>query len=348
MMPLCIFLVLLSQVPAVNKTSSITQDSGVITANVGQNLTLKCFCQDNAVTFLSWYQQKMGGKPLIISIGMRKTEMSISPAYKKRFRVAAQGDEGTNHLVIEDLRLLDSATYYCGCLEFNTIEFGQGAFLHVKASPSNIRAVVHQPALEQLRSGDSVNLSCTVHAGACAGEQSLYWFRHGAAQPTVIYRHADECEYLPNVEPHVKDCTLNLTLKSVSSTDGGMYYCALASCGEIVLGSGTRVEIVGGSTKVPLLQVYCLSAALAVFIAVLLVLASAMYKLKKKTCSVCKGAVSHLACSAASDVVVGETTNQDAEIYYAALNLNRTSERHRHQDNVEDVCVYSRVKSRKQ
>ncbi|XP_068570007.1 uncharacterized protein [Cebidichthys violaceus] len=343
MMPLCVCLVLLSQicqVPADDETSRIIQDSGVITANVGQNVTLKCFFQDNAVTFLSWYQQKLGGKPFIISTGMRNTEASIYPAYKERFRVSAQGDEGTNHLVIEDLHLSDSATYFCGSLEFNTIEFGQGAFLHVKASPSNIRTVVHQPALQQLRSGDSVNLSCTVHAGACEGEQSLYWFRHRAAQPAIIYRHADKCEYLPDDEPHKKECILNLALKSVSSTDAGRYYCALASCGEIVLGSGTKVEIVGGSTKVPLLQVYCLSAALAVFIAMLLVLAFALYKLKKKSCSVCKGAVSH---PAASDVV-----KQDADIFYAALSLNRTSERHRHQDNVEEVCVYSRVKSRKQ
>ncbi|XP_029310857.1 uncharacterized protein LOC115023766 [Cottoperca gobio] len=346
MKPLWIFLVLLSeicQVPAVHKISGITQDTGVITANVGEKVIVKCFCRDNSVTFLSWYQQSLGGKPLIISTRMKQTNATIFPAYQERFQVLADHDKGLNHLIIKDLRLTDSATYYCGVLEFNAIEFGKGAFLHVKAAQSNIHAAVHQPALEPLRPGDSVNLSCTVYARACAEEQSLYWFRHGAGEPAVMYRSAGQCKSILE-ESDVKNCTLNLALKSVSSLDAGMYYCALASCGEIVFGNGSRVEILGDSSKVPLLLVYCLGVALAVSIIVLLVLAFIIYKLKKKLCSVCKGTVSHLACSAASEVV-----SQDADLLnYAALSLNRTSERHRPVDNLETYCVYSRVKSRKE
>lgn len=227
--------------PAVDKTSGITQDSGVITAEVGQSVTLKCYCQQNTVTFLSWYQQSLGGKPLIISTWMKhSTEATISPAYERRFHVLAE-EEGTNHLVITDLRLSDSATYYCGILEFNEIEFGQGAFLHVKTSLSNIHAVVHQPELETFRWGDSVNLSCTVYTEKCAGEQNLYWFRHSVAQPAIMYHNVGKCMK----DSHMENCTLNLAIKSVSSSDAGMYYCALASCGEIVFGQGTRVKIAG-------------------------------------------------------------------------------------------------------
>ncbi|XP_032400618.1 uncharacterized protein LOC116707405 [Etheostoma spectabile] len=340
-MSLCIFLVLLSkicEVSAVNKTSGITQDSGVITAKVGEDVTLKCFCQDDAVTFLSWYQQSSEGKPLIISTRMKQnTEASISPAYKERFKVLAQSEEGSNHLMIKDLRLSDSATYYCGVLEFYAVEFGQGAFLHVKTRQSNIQAVVHQPALEPLRLGDSVNLSCTVNAGACAGEQNLYWFRQGVAQSTVMYHSGGQCDQLSNEESN-KTCTSNLVLKSVSSTDAGMYYCALASCGDIVFGSGTRVEI----KRVPLLLVYSLILALAVSIIMLLVLAFIMYKLKKKLCSVCKGSVTHLASPVAPDAM-----NQDADVlHYAALGLNRTRDRHRRENNTESVCVYSRINTK--
>ena len=232
-------------VPAADSTLRITQESGIITAEVGQNVTLKCFCPDNAVTFLSWYQQSLGGKPVIISTRMKHNpDASISDAYKDRFQVSTQDKDGINHLIISNLRLSDSATYYCGVLEFNAIEFGQGAFVHVKNSLSNVRAVVHQPALERLRSGDSVSLSCAVHAEQCAGEQSFYWFRRGAAQPAVIYPSAGRCT--SDSESHTKNCRLNLNIKSVNSSDAGMYYCALASCGEIVFGNGTRVEITGG------------------------------------------------------------------------------------------------------
>ncbi|XP_071334037.1 uncharacterized protein [Trachinotus anak] len=346
MMPLCIFLLLLTEIgqvtAAVKKTLGIIQDSGVIRAKVGDTVTLQCTCQDDAVTFLSWYQQSLGGKPQIISTRMKhKDEADIYPAYKGRFQVSTRNQEGNNHLTITDLRLNDSATYFCGILEFNAIEFGEGAFLHVKTSLSNIQAVVHQTTgLEPLRPGDPLNLSCTVHAESlCAGEQSLYWFRLGAPRASVMDPSAGQCTSSSHEKPDVKNCTADLELNSF---DAGMYYCVLASCGEIVFGNGTRVEIVDGFTKVHTFLPYFLSVALAVSIIVLLVLAPIVYKLKKKLCSVCKGTVSHLTCSAAPG-----TASQDADIlHYAALNLKRKSERH-HQENVENACVYARVKSRK-
>ncbi|XP_076581413.1 immunoglobulin kappa light chain-like isoform X2 [Chaetodon auriga] len=345
MMLLCIFLVLLGeicQVPAVDNTSSIIQDTGVKTAEVGQQVTLKCVCQGDAVTFFSWYQQTLGGKPLIISTRMRhNAEATINPPYKDRFQVKAQSQTGINHLIISNVNLLDTATYYCGILEFNTIEFGQGVFLNVKTSLSNIQTVVYQPAREAHRLGDSVNLRCTVYADKCAGEKSLYWFRHGAAQPAIMYRTVGQCMH----ESHVKNCTLNLTINSMNSSDAGTYYCALASCGEIVFGNGTRLEIAGDPIKAPPLLVHCLSVAFAASIILLLALSSIMYKLNKKTCPICRGKVSHVTCPAASDVV--QSQDEDV-VHYAALNMNKTSVRQRQEENAESVCVYSRVKCRKQ
>ncbi|XP_063756278.1 uncharacterized protein LOC134875633 isoform X2 [Eleginops maclovinus] len=242
MMLLWSLLVLLGeicQVPAVGKDTSITQDSGIITANVGETVTLKCTCEDESITFLSWYQQILGGKPVIISTRKRNSHATISPGYKKRFEIFRFGNRGLNHLIINNLRLADSATYYCGVLVFNATEFGKGAFLHVKSS--NFTAVVHQPALEPLRAGDSVNLRCSVYARECEEEQSLYWFRHDAA--AIMYPSAGQCKNLSEEGTGMKNCTLQLALNSVRSPDEGMYYCALASCGEIVFGNGTKVEI---------------------------------------------------------------------------------------------------------
>nr|XP_020501234.1 uncharacterized protein LOC109992812 isoform X1 [Labrus bergylta] len=336
MMPRHIFLFLLSEIYQVSAaTSDVKQGSGVITATLGQNVTLPCSCENDAVTFFTWYQQHLGDKPVIISTLMKhKKEASISPAYKERFKVAGQG--GVNNLVIRDVLLSDSAIYYCGILEYNTVEFGKGVFLHVKSSSSKTKTVVHQSALGPLRVGDSVNLSCTVHAESCAEQQSFYWFRHGAAQPAIIYHNAGECIKDPG--SHMRNCTLNLPLKSVSSSDAGMYYCALASCGEVVFGNGTRVQIGGDSANVPSLLAYFLSVALAVFIIVLLVLTVIMQKLKNKSCSTCKG-------SAASEATGGELNSHDADhLHYAALSLNRTTKRHRQKDNVTADCVYSRVR----
>ncbi|XP_026185336.1 uncharacterized protein LOC113143911 [Mastacembelus armatus] len=337
-MPLCIFLVLFNaicQVPAVTKTPSVFQDSGIIRAEVGHEVTLECFCQDEAVTFLSWYQQSLGSQPRIISRRMKhKTEADIYPVYKERFKVVTQSSDGSNHLKITDVRLSDSATYYCGILEFNAIEFGQGAFLHVKTSQSNIQAVVQQPALEPRWLGGTVNLSCTVYPEPCAGDLSLYWFRQDASQPAVISPSTEQCTSLSNETPIVKKCSLNLAIKSVSMSDAGVYYCAMASCGEIVFGNGTRVVISGDS-----FLVYCLSVAFAVSVILLVLLAFIMHRLKKRLCSVCTGSSSPL---------TSHTMSQDADmLHYAALNLNRNGSRQRQEDHVENTCVYSRVKSRK-
>lgn len=41
--------------------------------------------------------------------------------------------------------------------------------------------------------------------------------------------------------------------------------------------------------------------------------------------------------------------NQDADaLHYAALSLNRNRKQNRQEDNVDSVCVYSRIKSRKE
>ncbi|XP_060887611.1 uncharacterized protein LOC132958657 isoform X2 [Labrus mixtus] len=117
-----------------------------------------------------------------------------------------------------------------------------------------------------------------------------------------------------------------------------MYYCALASCGEVVFGNGTRVQIGGDSAKDHSLLAYFLSVALAVFIITLLVLTLIMQKLKNKSCSICKG-------SAASEATGGELNSHDADhLHYAALSLNRTTKRHHQKDNVTADCVYSRVR----
>lgn len=233
---------------SVNKTLGVSQDSGVMKAVVGDTVTLKCFWHNDAVTFLSWYKQSLGGKPDIISSRMKhKEEASIFTPYKDRFKVSSQNEEGSNHLTIKELHLEDSATYYCGILEFNAVEFGQGVFLHVMSSlQPNVKTVVYQPELELLQPGSPLNLSCTVYTESqCSGESNLYWFRRGASQPMVMDPSAGQCSSPSDELSLIKNCTSNLEFDFLSSSDAGMYYCAIVSCGEIVFGNGTRVKLMG-------------------------------------------------------------------------------------------------------
>ncbi|XP_041635863.1 uncharacterized protein LOC121504856 [Cheilinus undulatus] len=337
MMPLHIFLLLLCETYQ-GAATGIIQDSGLKTAILGQTVTLNCSYDYESVSFLSWYHQRLGGKPAIVSTQMKhKPKASIFPAYEERFQVFAQ--EGKNNLIIRGVGMNDSGTYYCGVLEFNTIEFGQGVFLHVRSSSSNTQGAIRQPVLEQVWTGDSVNLSCKINVAPCAGGQSFYWVRHGSAQPVVVFHSPGQCG-----DPG-KECTSNLALKAVSSSDAGTYYCALDSCGEIVFGKGTRVELAGGFPKVSSMLMYCLSVTLAISIIILLVLAVITYKMKKNLCSICRGTVLYFAGSASLDAMVDDIHSEDADVlHYAALSLNKPSKQHHKGERAETDCVYSRVR----
>uniref|UniRef100_A0A674E2X7 Immunoglobulin domain-containing protein n=1 Tax=Salmo trutta TaxID=8032 RepID=A0A674E2X7_SALTR len=90
------------------------------------------------------------------------------------------------NLTISKTQLRDSATYYCAAIEVGKVTFGQGADLIVK---SNSMSVAQQPLSES----------------TCAGEHSVYWFRHGSGEshPGIIYTHgnrSDHCVYnLPKI-----------------------------------------------------------------------------------------------------------------------------------------------------
>lgn len=239
----------LGQVPLAVQPLGITQEPRVLMAQIGQTVTLKCFCGEDSVTFFSWYQQSLGRKPQIISSRMRHNkEAAIYPSFKGRFVVESK--ETINHLVIAELLLSDSAIYYCGILEFNSLEFGEGTFLYVTLPLSNIQSVVYQPALDPVRPGDSVKLSCEVQGEACKGEQSLYWFRQTKGEPVIMYQNEGNCVD----EAHNRKCTLTYSIKSVNSSDEGMYYCALASCGKLVFGNGTQVQLTSKRCSIFLLK----------------------------------------------------------------------------------------------
>lgn len=228
----------LGQVSLAVQPFGITQDPRVLMAQIGQTVTLKCFCGEDSVTFFSWYQQSLGRKPEIIASRMRHNkEATIYSPFKGRFKVESK--ETINHLMIADLLLSDSATYYCGILEFNSLEFGEGTFLYVTSPLSNIQGVVYQPALDPVRPGDSLQLSCEVHGETCKGELSLYWVRQIKGEPVIMYQNEGTCVD----EAHNRKCSLTYSIKSVNSSDEGMYYCALASCGKLVFGNGTQVQL---------------------------------------------------------------------------------------------------------
>uniref|UniRef100_A0A3P8NK32 Ig-like domain-containing protein n=1 Tax=Astatotilapia calliptera TaxID=8154 RepID=A0A3P8NK32_ASTCA len=98
--------------------------------------------------------------------------------------------------------------------------------------------------------GDTMTLQCSVFSDSdnktCPGDLNILWVREGSDKslPNIIYtdrNRSNECEKRSD---HQKTCVYRFS-KNVSSSDAGTYYCAVATCGEILFGSGTTVVIQG-------------------------------------------------------------------------------------------------------
>lgn len=236
-----LFVFLADQTQIAANSSRIIQDSGIILTAVRETVTLNCSCDSDTVTFYSWYQQKLGGKPLVIATRMRQGQANLNDEYRARFNVTS--GKGINHLTISGLLQSDSAMYYCGILEFNAIEFGKGVFLHVRTSlPSNSLAV-YQPELVQLPLGQTLNLSCYTNPKECKEEHNMFWFKHSAGKVTIMYQNVGHC--MSELKSGTRNCTSHFSIKSVTSSDAGKYYCAMALSGELVFGNGTLVKLTG-------------------------------------------------------------------------------------------------------
>ena len=100
--------------------------------------------------------------------------------------------------------------------------------------------------------GNSMTLQCSVLSKSenktCPGDISVFWFRAGSdkSRPSIIYtdgRRQEECEKLPDTQ---KSCFS----KNFNSADAGTYYCAVATCGEILFGDVTKLKTEGKSIAI--------------------------------------------------------------------------------------------------
>uniref|UniRef100_A0A3Q3SMY5 Ig-like domain-containing protein n=1 Tax=Mastacembelus armatus TaxID=205130 RepID=A0A3Q3SMY5_9TELE len=133
----------------------------------------------------------------------------------------------------------DAGTYYCAVATCGQILFGNGTKLDIG------RETTRHRLSDPVRPGDSVTLQCSVlsdsESDTCPRDHSVYWFRAGSdeSHPNIIYTDGNnECEKRSDT---VKSCVYHFS--NISSSDAGTYYCAVATCGQILFGDGTKLDI---------------------------------------------------------------------------------------------------------
>uniref|UniRef100_A0A8C9QR69 Ig-like domain-containing protein n=1 Tax=Scleropages formosus TaxID=113540 RepID=A0A8C9QR69_SCLFO len=226
-------------------TKEIFQPNLMLMAQPGQNVTLTCSSPNAEFRSIAWFKQNVGQKPQFIVGSFRySTEYTFYNGFNETKRFVLQKKGNIFNLYISKINPLDSATYYCAFVYSLEIQF------HLLQNLT----VVQQPVSDPVHPGDSVTLQCAVVSETCAGEQSVYWFRHGSGEslPGLIYTHgnrSDECEKSPEAGSPTHSCVYSLPKRNLSRSDAGIYYCAVVTCGEILFGNGTQLDIEARSNE---------------------------------------------------------------------------------------------------
>ncbi|XP_073331767.1 uncharacterized protein [Pagrus major] len=320
----CLLLGTMADMTALTLSSSLR----FISVSVGEPVTLECSYEDGSAVMLYWYKQTPGQKPQLVS---KFYKLDKNPTLFGEFendpRLTLDSAPGKNHLRISYVQSPDAGTYYCMGGSSYVYDFIEGITIHVKSSGLNIPAWVHQSASEIIQPGGSVTLNCTVHTGTCDGEHSVYWFKHSQeSHPGLIYTHGgrnDQCERKDNTQIHT--CVYNLPMKSLNLSHAGTYYCAVASCGHILFGDGTKLDF-EDDEDYPVL-VYFLTGTSAFSTTLCVLMAFFVCMTNRRDSCLCT-----------------ECYQNEDNDYDNVSRENRVNRRRRQRDDTWSECVYLSVK----
>ncbi|KAL6118797.1 sirpd [Pungitius sinensis] len=291
-------------------------------ATPGQSVTVPCFYASEA-KHICWYKQVAGEQPQIISSFYKHSPDSNSfhNQFKGNERFSVHTGAGFYHLNISNVQDSDSAMYYCGRTTIKITEFDDGTLLVLKESSR--RSFLQQPASYSVKPGASVTLDCTVHAGTSDTELSVYWFKkENSTNPplAVMYIHAHSSQCVHSLEPPAQSCVHSLSKTNVSQSDAGTYYCAVALCGEILFGNGTRLEVGGQKEDISPFLMHCSVAALFVSVVLNIILIGILCEKSRRKYLHSQEAISHL--SVPEDTLNIQNEESDA-LQYATLDFEK-------------------------
>uniref|UniRef100_A0A3Q2VFB9 Ig-like domain-containing protein n=1 Tax=Haplochromis burtoni TaxID=8153 RepID=A0A3Q2VFB9_HAPBU len=170
--------------------------------------------------------------------------------------ITAKQEPGTFTLDISKVNLSDIGLYYCIKVRQLAMTFLKGTFLTIKELEPDVTDIFQMPPSDHVYQGDPVTMQCSLLSNTekktCSGNHSVFWFRAGTeSQPSLIYAHGntgDECNKSLE-DPSQYKCDYSFS-KNVSTADAGSYYCAVATCGQIIFGNGTKLNIKGKMSNV--------------------------------------------------------------------------------------------------
>ncbi|XP_016526055.1 uncharacterized protein LOC103136929 [Poecilia formosa] len=187
------------------------------------------------------------------------------------------------------------------------------------------------------RLGDSATLECSVLSHSknrsCPGGLSVFWFRARSQKslPEIIFTdgiNQDDCSW-----KHERKCVHSF-FHNVSSSEFGTYYCAIASCGEILFGNGTTLEAKKSDSAFIILVTVVICLIISVVLHITIICHQTQKKAKKQIKDT----------SRQDDLGLKEDDNNDDEngVNYAALHFSGGKAK-KGKKKPMDESVYSQV-----
>ncbi|XP_061582151.1 signal-regulatory protein beta-2-like isoform X2 [Cololabis saira] len=217
------------------------------TVSVGQNVTLTCTRrEDQASETLHWIRLVSGNRPEFLGGTYVYEYKGIQWKFNRHITLKQEPNAFILH--INKLKLNDTGLYFCVKVQGLNMIFLNGEFLRVKDAERDTISVSQVSPSDPVHPGEQITLDCSVFSDSqkktCPS--NVYWFRTGSdeSHPSLIYAHKNssgDCNSSPETHSAQK-CDYSFS-KTVSSTDAGTYYCAVASCGHILFGNGAKLEI---------------------------------------------------------------------------------------------------------
>ncbi|XP_035983527.1 uncharacterized protein LOC118557503 [Fundulus heteroclitus] len=320
----------------------------MITVELGEAATLACDLPDNKDRSgkLSWYRQTVGDTLELVVTFVNHANPTYGPAYSDS-RMNYSHSDKTSNLTILKAAHEDEGMYHCAFIDWSQ-NIWHGTYLLIKGNTvgtSNYRVVQSSTVSNSLHPVEYVTLQCSVlsdfESKTCSGDLSVFWFRSNNSDTDIIYIEGNKMEKCQKKIDHTR-CVYNFS-KTISSSDAGTYYCAVATCGEILFGNGTKLKAEPtADAEFPVLgiSVSCLIISLiinTVFIC---------FKTPRATCK--QSEVVESASSQERRMNLSQQddhSNEDGQdLNYAALHLTGGKARRGKKINESEDGVYSHIK----
>uniref|UniRef100_A0A3P8RYF8 Ig-like domain-containing protein n=1 Tax=Amphiprion percula TaxID=161767 RepID=A0A3P8RYF8_AMPPE len=328
----------------------------VIPVQLGESTTFTCARSNTGLDRgeVHWYKQNVGDNLKLIVTLLRSAPQFAPEFPTSRWKV--NSDHNFINLTILRTIQEDEGIYHCAIIEWAANFKCSATFLIVKGDSqktSDYTVVQQSTASHSVHPGESQTLHCSVFSDSenktCSGDLSVFWFRPGSdkSHPDIIYtdgNRPDECEKRSDTQ---KSCVYHSS-KTFSSSDAGTYYCAVATCGQILFGNGNTLTNDACSQTAQSEMIGLVTAITCLAISVIVNIVLICYRTQRAAQEQFTG-IEFTSSQARHDNLrqsVVDTTEGGHDLNYAALHFSgRKAARGKKKTEVKtEESVYSQVK----